>query len=65
MSTLTPRELEVLRHIAEGLSDAEIASALSVALSTVHKHVQRILKKLGKPSRTGAAVAAVREGVIE
>jgi DNA-binding NarL/FixJ family response regulator len=58
---LTPRELEVLRLIEQGLSNKEIAHRLSVALSTVKQHVHHILGKL-EVNRRGEAVARVRRG---
>ncbi|MGH2535580.1 MAG: ATP-binding protein [Thermomicrobiales bacterium] len=61
---LTSREMEVLRLIAEGRTDQEIADALFVARRTVTTHVSSILGKLGVESRTGAAAIAAREGMI-
>jgi LuxR family maltose regulon positive regulatory protein len=57
---LTDRELEVLRLMAAGRSNAEIAQALVVAVSTIKTHVNRIFGKLGASSRT-QAVARARE----
>lgn len=57
---LTPREIEVLRLLAEGLSDREIAAALSISQRTAGNHVLHILQKLNADSRTAAAVFAVR-----
>jgi non-specific serine/threonine protein kinase len=57
---LSPRERDVLRLIAEGRSDREIATALSIGVRTVHTHVTGILNKLGVSSRTAAAAYAVR-----
>jgi len=54
VSVLTAGELEVLRWVARGYSNAEIATALYVAESTVRKHLQNAYRKLGVPSRTGA-----------
>jgi NarL family two-component system response regulator LiaR len=60
---LTPRELTVLRLIAQGLSNQELADRLSVSEATVRAHVSRILGKLHLASRTQAALYAVREGL--
>jgi len=62
---LTARELAVLRLIAQGLSNQEIADELSVSEATVRAHVSRILGKLHLASRTQAALYAVREGLTE
>jgi DNA-binding NarL/FixJ family response regulator len=61
---LTPRELEVLRALSEGLGDKEIAERLHVGTGTVHTHVTSILNKLGVSSRMQALVFAVRHGVV-
>jgi pimeloyl-ACP methyl ester carboxylesterase/DNA-binding CsgD family transcriptional regulator len=61
---LSAREAEVLRLVAEGLSDAEIAARLIVSPHTVHRHVANIRTKLGQPSRAAAAVYAARRGLI-
>jgi two-component system, NarL family, response regulator LiaR len=60
---LTVRELAVLRQIAQGLSNQEIADELAVSEPTVRTHVSRILSKLHLASRTQAALYAVREGL--
>jgi NarL family two-component system response regulator LiaR len=60
---LTAREMSVLRLIAEGLSNQEIAGQISVSEPTVRAHVSRILGKLHLASRTQAALYAVREGL--
>lgn len=61
---LTVRELQVLRHIALGLSNKEIARSLTISVETVKEHVQNILRKLNAADRTDAAVRAVKLGVV-
>jgi two-component system nitrate/nitrite response regulator NarL len=63
LSDLTPRELEILDHIAEGLSNKMIARALDITDGTVKLHVKAILRKLGVRSRVEAAVTAVKHGL--
>jgi DNA-binding NarL/FixJ family response regulator len=62
--SLTSRELEVLRMVAKGWGNKEIASALSIAEITVKLHVSHVLEKLNVKDRTEAATAAVRRGII-
>jgi two-component system, NarL family, response regulator LiaR len=62
--TLTERETEVLRVLARGLSNTEIAEALFITEATVKTHVSNILAKLGLPSRTRAALYALKIGLI-
>lgn len=61
---LTPREVEVLRLIAAGMSNKEIAARLSVSVATVKTHLEHILQKLQVSDRTQAAVMAVTRGLI-
>ena len=61
---LTAREAEVLRLIAIGRSNADIATVLSISLSTVATHVRNILAKTGCANRTEAAAYAIRHGLV-
>ncbi len=61
---LTEREIEVLRMLAQGQSNKEIARSLVIREKTVKTHVSSILGKLGVPSRTHAALYAVRIGLV-
>jgi two-component system NarL family response regulator len=64
LPVLTHREREVLRCVADGAMDREIAVQLSISLSTVKTHVRNILAKLHATSRHQAALVAIREGLI-
>ncbi len=61
--SLSPREREILQHVARGASNKEIARALDLAESTVKIHVQHILRKLELTSRVQAAVWAIENGL--
>ena len=62
---LTPRELELLRYMAEGYTNKEIARAMVLAEDTVKKGVQMLIAKLGAADRTHAVVLALRNHLIE
>ena len=64
-STLTPRELEVLRYLARGMSKKEIAGQMYRSISTVDKHVENLMRKLGIHDRVEIARYAIREGLVE
>lgn len=64
LSELTPRELEVLRLLATGLTNAELADRLTLSPTTVKTHVARILSKLGLRDRVQAVVVAYETGLI-
>ena len=61
---LSERELEVLRLVAQGLSNKRIAHVLNIAEDTAKNHVKSILKKLGADDRTQAATEAIQRGII-
>ena len=62
-SLLTPREVDVLRLLALGLTNTEIAGRLYISEGTVRNHVSLILSKLDVPGRTQAAVLAIQHGL--
>ncbi len=62
---LTPREVDVLGRLAEGLTNKEIGGELSIAEDTVKKHVQSIIAKLRAADRTQAAIIAYRAGLLD
>ena len=64
LAALSARELETLRHIAQGASNKQIARALDIAETTVKIHVQHILRKLDLTSRVQAAVFASEHGLV-
>jgi DNA-binding NarL/FixJ family response regulator len=61
---LTPREIEVLRYVAKGLANKEIAHQLGTASGTVKMHVQNILAKLNASDRTHAVTIALERGIL-
>jgi DNA-binding NarL/FixJ family response regulator len=63
--TLTPREIEVLRHVATGTRNREIGSRLAITEETVKAHLKHIMDKLGAADRTEAVTIALRRGIIE
>ena len=64
LGELSPREVEVLRLVAQGLGDAEIAERLVLSPHTVHRHVANVRTKLRLPSRTAAVAYAARAGLL-
>ena len=62
---LTPREIEILELLTDGLSNAELARQLYLSEKTVGHHVSAILRKLGEPTRSRAVAAARRHGIVE
>jgi LuxR family maltose regulon positive regulatory protein len=63
-SILSPREVEILRLIADGRNDKEIASAVSLSEHTIHRHVSNVLTKLAVRSRAAAVASAARQGIL-
>lgn len=64
LATLSERELEVVRLVAEGLSNKEISSRLSLSDKTVKNHISHILAKMNLTARTQVAVYAIRAGLV-
>ncbi len=64
LGRLTAREIEVLRLVAQGLSDKEAAASLKLSEHTIHRHVGNILTKTGLPSRAAAVAQAARSGLL-
>lgn len=65
LARLSPREMEVLKHLAKGLSNKEIAAQLGLVVGTIKIYVANIYAKLGVSDRTQALVAAVKRGIID
>ena len=61
--TLTTRELEVLRLVAEGQTDRKVAEKLVISPRTVNRHLSNIFAKLDVPGRTAAVAYVIREGL--
>ena len=61
---LSERELEILRLVAQGMTDSQVAQRLYVSPRTVGQHLRSIYRKLGVPSRAAAAKAAVERSLI-
>ncbi len=61
---LSPREVDILRHVAQGCSDAQIAERLFLSPHTVHRHIANVRTKLRVPSRAAAVAAAARRGLL-
>jgi DNA-binding NarL/FixJ family response regulator len=61
---LTPREIEVLRLVARGMRNKEIAAALTITEETAQSHMKNILAKLSVHDRTEAVAVAIRRGIV-
>ena len=65
MGTLTPREVEILKLIAEGYKSREIADYLNISVNTVDKHRANIMKKLDLHSASALTAIAIKEGIVD
>jgi DNA-binding NarL/FixJ family response regulator len=65
VESLTQREIELLRLVAEGMSNKAIAQTLSISENTVKYHMKNILQKLGVQNRTEAVTQAIRAGLLD
>ena len=65
MSALTPREVEILKLIAEGYKSREIADYLNISANTVDKHRANIMKKLDLHSASALTAIAIKEGIVD
>jgi len=63
--SLTPREVEVLRHVVEGNGNRDVGEILKISEETVKVHVKHIMEKLGARDRSQAITIAVRRGIIQ
>ncbi|MER7750751.1 LuxR C-terminal-related transcriptional regulator [Kitasatospora sp. NPDC097643] len=63
VTRFTEREGEVLRHLAEGLSNSEIAGRMHLGVTTVKTHVSNLMTKTGSPNRVRLAVLAIQQGL--
>ena len=64
ISPITPRETEILRYVAEGFLNKQIAAELGISEQTIKNHVTSILRKLNANARTEAVVIAIKQGII-
>jgi DNA-binding NarL/FixJ family response regulator len=64
-ASLTPREIEVLALVAQGISNQEIGDRLFISAFTVKRHIANILTKLDLPTRAAAAAYAIRERLVQ
>ncbi len=65
IAEFTPREIEIIKQLAAGKSNKEIAATLEISVETVKSHMKRIFSKLSTTERSSAAIKAMELGVIE